>query len=102
MRSVIGVIIVGALGVATSVYTPETKAGVVIGVGLPGSVVVSPAPYYRYYAPAPYLRVGFGPAFFGPRFLGPGFHGPVCFHPGYTHGAFVHGGYPHGGHFHGR
>jgi hypothetical protein len=100
MRYVTSLVLAGALGLAASLHTTEAKAGVVVSVGLP--VVAAPVPYYPYYAPAPYFRVGVGPAFYSPRFVGPAFRGPGYFHPGYAFGGFAHGGYVHGGYFHRR
>lgn len=92
MRKLLSLTLVAALGVSAAALSSPAKAGVVVGVGVPGVVVAAPVPApvvgfpsvvaayprpWAYgYAPWWGVRAGFGPGFYGYR-GGFGFHGPV-------------------------
>jgi len=86
-----------ALGIGLASYAPGAKAGVLVGVGLPGVAIVAPGP--AIVAPTPYYPYPY-PYYYGPGVViggGPyvhGYLGPRYFHRGYGYGL----GYGYRGH----
>jgi hypothetical protein len=98
MRYAAALVLTGLVGAAASLYTPSAHAGVYVGVGVPGPVVIAP----RVAVAAPYLSLGYrGPAWGYSRWgYGPGY-GHFYGRPGYYNGGWGRGGWDRGGWGHG-